>query len=531
MIVKEGSLQMLRAVFHAFPTRTPHRLHHISQCISCQTWDEGGKDVIINAHDNYSRTLFSASSVDHIISLDKYFGPPESQHINEPETPIILVPTMLFCCEKAIIIDSRAADMMIYTDNAVREAKSFHGCCKKCGMTFYCGFSHDKKLNLRTFSEDSKFFIYGSGVGFSVNLLQKTTYQIYVGAVSFESSAEIYNSVHGILGSKKAMNPDRLETGFFLYQITRYVKVLHWHRTVKNKDVDVERIAEDQYAGIRDAIDRKWLEHSCNDVGCKNKFIVLDGNEKLFRLKCDEDGCINNPIRGNQFGSASTKCASHDTINSNKHKKTKCASERLELRPVTRSMTSTADVLTSGEGCKDEKAIMKFHDRSAGMIYIFRPCGIRLTHCEMITHESLTQIYMSLVHCFGEQPAKELLRGIVYDRSCDLKPFLERLGRNGDKVAQFYADLEFIVDIFHVEKHTLPKCTLGNPECAFHPHLPEFQHVRGMNTEVAEQSFHKLNKHKFSTRKMCYAKRLLHLKFLDDVVNKNWVIKHAKNVV
>ena len=175
MIVKEGSLQMLRAVFHAFPTRTPNRLHHISQCISCQTWDEGGKDVIINAHDNYSRTLFSASSADHIISLDKYFGPPESQHINEPETPIILVPTMLFCCEKAIIIDSRAADMMIYTDNAVREAKSFHGCCKKCGMTFYSGFSHDKKLNLRTFSEDSKFFIYGSGVGFSVNLLQKTT--------------------------------------------------------------------------------------------------------------------------------------------------------------------------------------------------------------------------------------------------------------------------------------------------------------------------------------------------------------------
>ena len=238
-------------------------------------------------------------------------------------------------------------------------------------------------------------------------------YQIYVGAVSFESSAEIYNSVHGILGSKKAMNPDRPETEFFLYQITRYVKVLHWHRTVKNKDVDVKRIAEDQYAEIRDAIDRKWLEHSCKDVGCKNKFIVLDGNEKLFRLKCYEDGCINNPIRGNQFGSGSTKCASHDTINSNKHKKTKCASERLELRPVTRSMTSTADVLTSGEGCKDEKAIMKFHDRSAGMIYIFRPCGIRLTHCEMIvTPEPLYAhlvMFFHLLHTKTCQKCKNFL--------------------------------------------------------------------------------------------------------------------------
>ena len=59
------------------------------------------------------------------------------------------------------------------------------------------------------------------------------------------------------------------------------------------------------------------------------------------------------------------------------------------------------DVLTSGEGCKNAEKITKFHDRSAGMIYIFRPCGSRLTHCEMLSHESLTQVFMSLVHFLG----------------------------------------------------------------------------------------------------------------------------------
>ena len=462
-----------------------------------------------------------------MVSLDQYFGSQEMHEPNEFSAPIILVPKVLFCCDKAINIDSRAAEITIYTEDGVQKAKSYHGCCKKCSNTYYYGFMHNKKSNTRTFMEEGEYFIYGSGVGFSSDFLRKTVYQIYIGAVSFESSAEIYNSIYGILGSKEAMNPDRLETGLFLYQIKRYVKDLPWHRNIKNRDVDVELIAEEQYPLIRDLIDQKWLAHTCEDIGCKNRFVVLDGNEKLFRLKCDEEGCINNPLRGNQFASASPKCAFHNFSQSSKIKKAKHGTDRLELRPITRSMT-LADVITSGEGCKDAENIAKFHDRSAGMIYIFRPCGIRLTHCEMLTHESLTQIFMSLVHCFGEQPAIDLIRGIVYDRSCDLKPFLDRLGRNGDKVAQFYANLQFIVDIFHVEKHTLPKCTLGNPECKFHPHLPEFQYVRGMNTEVAEQSFHKLNKHKFSTRKMCYAKRLLHLKIVDDIVNENWVIKHAR---
>ena len=529
MIVKDSSLVTLKEIFHAFPTRTPHRLQHIQQCLNNQVWNDG-KDLLINANDGFASEIFSSLSIEHLISLDGYFGPPEKASPKEMLAPIVLVPKTLICCKKPITIDSRHADVVIYTDEGMKKGMSFHGVCKTCKNSFYCGFIHNKSQNVRSFLE-SDIFIIGSGIGFSSKFLRRTSYLVYVGAVAFETCAEIYNSIHALMNTDTSMNPDRLETGLLLFQIVKFVKNIEWHRKEKSKEIDLERIAEQQYPIIRDIIDAKWISHSCNDVGCRNRFIVLDGNEKLFRLKCDEDGCINNPIRGNQFGSASTKCAAHNTINAGKNKKLKLDNERLELRPITRSMTGISDILTSGEGCKEENTITKFHDRSAGMIYIFRPCGIRLTHCEMITHESLTQIFKALVHCFGKKPTKEILRGIIYDRSCDLKPFLDRLGRNGDAIAQYYAGLEFIVDIFHVEKHTLPKCTLGNPACVYHPHLPQFQYLQGVNTEVAEQSFHKLNKHKSSTRKMCYAKRLLHMKFLDDVVNANWVLKHSKNAL
>ena len=48
-----------------------------------------------------------------------------------------------------------------------------------------------------------------------------------------------------------------------------------------------------------------------------------------------------------------------------------------------------------------------------------------------------------------------------------------------------------------------------------------------MNTEVAEQSFSQLNRFKFMTRKMSYAKRLLFLKFVDHSYNKRNV-KNSK---
>ena len=118
------------------------------------------------------------------------------------------------------------------------------------------------------------------------------------------------------------------------------------------------------------------------------------------------------------------------------------------------------------------------------------------------------------------------LQGIVYDRSCYLHPFLEKLRINNHDIAGRYEAMRFIVDIFHVEKHTRSKC-LSSKECKYHPYLTKFDDVRGMNTETAEQSFKEINVYKCSTKKMTYAKRLLFFKFVDHTHNIRLLKKKA----
>ena len=60
----------------------------------------------------------------------------------------------------------------------------------------------------------------------------------------------------------------------------------------------------------------------------------------------------------------------------------------------------------------------------------------------------------------------------------------------------------YIVDIFHIVKHSQAKCVLGSGVCLYHPHLRPFDSVRGINMEIAEQSFKEMNTFKCSTRKM-----------------------------
>ena len=151
----------------------------------------------------------------------------------------------------------------------------------------------------------------------------------------------------------------------------------------------------------------------CEEIGCKNRLIVIDGNEKLYRYSCAKPcvkmigdkgsikvvgRCINNPIRGNQFNNGSKYCHFHLPGTSSKELST---DEQLDLRPITRQSTrNLQDKIVSGFGCKDEKNVNKFQERTAGMLYLIRPCGIRLSHVEMYTAESLSAVFSSLIDVF-----------------------------------------------------------------------------------------------------------------------------------
>jgi len=326
-----------------------------------------------------------------------------------------------------------------------------------------------KSVNSRTFTDTKlPYLMFRGGVIFCRELLNNIDLQISIGSVSFEAAAEIYNNLHNPF---QLLNPQRLEDAWFVYKILFFESSFsEWPRNVK-KELDIEKLCFNVYPLIRNAIDNTWLNHICTAVGCKERLIIIDGNEKLYRLVCNA-------------------------------KKERIIGKEGQVN--TYNLCIKVD---------------RFYERTAGMFYAFRPCGVRLSHWEMYTAESLSNVFLFLVDLFGQCPTANQITGIVYDRACDLHPFLKQLSKEGNEAASNFKLLTYIVDIFHAEKHTKLKCTLSSEECKYHPHLPKFSELREMNTEIAEQSFARINPFKYVTRKMSYSKRLMFLKFLDNDFN------------
>ena len=190
---------------------------------------------------------------------------------------------------------------------------------------------------------------------------------------------------------------------------------------------------------------------------------------------------------------------------------------RLDLRRITRSYSKNiAEKLWSGKGCKQEQSLNIFEALTAGMFYVMRSCGIRLSHFETYTAESLSMVFLSLIDLFTTEPDQQQLTRIVYDCACDLEPYLPRLSREGNIVAE---SLVLYATLWYCERHTQPKCVLGSKECRYHPGLPQFSDIRKMNVEICEQSCHLLNSLKHITRNMICAKRLYFLKIVDNDFN------------
>ncbi|CAB4033180.1 Hypothetical predicted protein [Paramuricea clavata] len=127
------------------------------------------------------------------------------------------------------------------------------------------------------------------------------------------------------------------------------------------------------------------------------------------------------------------------------------------------------------EGCKKKENISLFFETTAGMLALICPCGI------------------------------------VNQRRNDSA---------GAKI--LLENVKFLVDIFHVSKHTEEVCMPpNNPKCKYHPFLPGFDAIRGTNTESCEQGFRRLNEYFKLTRKMLQFKRNVLFWFVNERFNND----------
>uniref|UniRef100_A0A7M5XKB2 Uncharacterized protein n=1 Tax=Clytia hemisphaerica TaxID=252671 RepID=A0A7M5XKB2_9CNID len=247
------------------------------------------------------------------------------------------------------------ASVTAYDINQVTIAKSYHSRCKKCKRTFSYGFI-DEKSGMRKLNVDRDYIMFNNVTAYSKRLMKYIDNMITIGAVSFEKLSEI---VEGNWESNK-INPDRIEEAWFIYRILEFMNVFpEWPRHTSSKALDLESLCHFNFPEIKRMIDSLWINHICSEVGCKERFIVIDGNEKLYRFICSAekkkvtgnkgevngyDMCIRNPIRGNQFKKSERLCEEHLNGSSGS------TVEQLDIGPVTRSMTkSLPTVITMGE--------------------------------------------------------------------------------------------------------------------------------------------------------------------------------------
>ena len=160
--------------------------------------------------------------------------------------------------------------------------------------------------------------------------------------------------------------------------------------------------------------------------------------------------------------------------------------------------------------CKKPENSTVYHKRTAGFMFIVRPCGVIIDFREMFTSESPSQLFVQLLQLCDEDNAN--IKYIGYDRACEFSPFLTNLAKKGNPGAAKLLNLKFLVDRFHIKGHTTPECDIKSDRCKYHPDLPEFADVSSTNTECAEQCFAWLKKFKHVIKYMSAhtAKFLLH---------------------
>lgn len=472
---------------------------------------------------------------------------------------ILLLPTSSQCCGKTLKYDNRPSFPIVYTTKGSFVGALFHGECLVCKTKHFPGYQvkstgekvyHDPKA--------SRYFQVTSKTVFENGLLTDTSNSIWVEGSTFHARAKIYNLNFGD-GDKDRLqqlqefartkdggwqlNEQRLNDAWFLWVVVNYFNSKGTLQTIDisisdgYKDAshrfDVEGICNIMWQDIC-LSNNRWVEHACKTPGCTEGYVTVDGNEYLKRSKCAfplekvklrKDlpeifkGCPNSPLPGGKHQAPSKLCAVHSGE----------ADKEIDYPPEYVSNKSERglqpeDVMSDKVGCKKKKNISLFYETTAGMLALIRPCGIVVNMTEMFTSESCTQVFLFLLRTFCSNIADvQRLRYIGYDRACGFVPYLRNQAKNGSAGAKLLLDnVKFLVDIFHVSKHTEDVCMPpDNPNCLYHPSLPAFDEIRGVNTESCEQGFKRLNQYLLLTRKMTQFKRNVLFWFVNDRYNED----------
>ena len=99
-----------------------------------------------------------------------------------------------------LINRNRPAHPVVYTTSGTYIAAAYTGRCAKCLTTYSTSYyyTQDGKQHFHSHREDQQYFEITSHTVFEIELLRQLTAQLIFSAASFESQAEVYNTVHSV---------------------------------------------------------------------------------------------------------------------------------------------------------------------------------------------------------------------------------------------------------------------------------------------------------------------------------------------
>ena len=284
MKIRFDHLLVLAEIFKSVPERSPARHTLIEEYAKemfaliqndkhfyVNIWDECKDECFVINRDNLMK--LESKIVQLLFHVKKLDG--------NSLTPKILIPTEHRCCGKKIKIESKFATPIVYDINSIFEAKVYHGKCNECQMTFYHGYSVNAEGARKFDDEKGDVFIFNSGIAFTWHMMNYIDSMVTIGAVTFEKIAGVYENS---CGKDVKINPDRFENAWFVFRIIKHIKIFPlWPRKNKSKELHLEELCRLVYPQIKFSVDTKWIHHICNEIGCKQRLIVIDGNEKLYQ--------------------------------------------------------------------------------------------------------------------------------------------------------------------------------------------------------------------------------------------------------
>lgn len=473
--------------------------------------------------------------------------------------PIILLPTQTKCCGKNIKMDNRPSFPIVYSMSGTYVGALFHGECRDCKTKYFPNYkitNEGQRIYYDPMDEVNVYFQVTSKTVFEKELLRDMSNNIWVTGATFQSRAKVYNlnfsdkDRHRLKDLEEfartcdgewRLNEQRVKDAWFVWVVVNYYNSvgklastdINHEYCKKSNRLNTEKMCKHMWEDIC-ASPNRWAEHCCETPGCAEGYITVDGNEYLKRSKCALPMtkvkirkdlpvifkcCPNSPQTGGKHQTPSKFCSLHEN-----HENEADLMQELTLPPEFQSSNSESAMVEDNneEGCKKAKNISLFFETTAGVLALIRPCGIVVNMTEMFTSESYTQVFLFLLRTFCHNVSSlRRLRYLGYDRACGLVPFLKNQAKNGSAGAKVLLEnVKFLVDIFHVSKHTEDVCMPpDNPNCVYHPSLPQFDEIKGANTESCEQGFKRLNQYLELTRKMTQYKRNVLFWFVNEKFN------------